>query len=71
KIFVFTGSLEKFTRSEAKEMVERLGGRTAGSVGQKTDYLVAGPGAGSKRTNAEKLGIPILTETEFLDLVNR
>ena len=71
KIFVFTGSLEKFTRSEAKEMVECLGGRTAGSVGQKTDYLVAGPGAGSKRTNAEKLGIPILTETEFLDLVNR
>ena len=71
KIFVFTGSLEKFTRSEAKEMVEHLGGRAGGSVSQKTDYLVAGPGAGSKRTKAEELGIPILTETEFFDLINR
>jgi DNA ligase (NAD+) len=71
KIFVFTGSLEKFTRSEAKEMVEHLGGRAGGSVIQKTDYLVAGPGAGSKRTKAEELGIPILTETAFFDLINR
>ena len=71
KTFVFTGSLEKFTRSEAKEMVEHLGGRAGGSVSQKTDYLVAGPGAGSKRTKAEELGIPILTETEFFDLINR
>ena len=71
KTFVFTGSLEKFTRSEAKEMVEHLGGRADGSLSQKTDYLVAGPGAGSKRTKAEELGIPILTETEFFDLINR
>ena len=71
KILVFTGSLEKFTRSEAKEMVEHLGGRADGSLSQKTDYLVAGPGAGSKRTKAEELGIPILTETEFFDLINR
>ena len=71
KTFVFTGSLEKFTRSEAKEMVEHLGGRAGGSVNQKTDYLVAGPGTGSKKTKAEELGVPILTETEFFNLINR
>ena len=71
KTFVFTGSLEKFTRSEAKEMVEHLGGRAGDSVSQKTDYLVAGPDSGSKRTQAKELGIPILTETEFFDLINR
>ena len=71
KTFVFTGSLEKFTRSEAKEMVEHLGGRAGGSVSQKTDYLVAGPGTGSKKTKAEELGVPILTETEFFNLINR
>ena len=71
KTFVFTGSLEKFTRSEAKEMVEHLGGRAGGSVSLKTDYLVAGPGTGSKKTKAEELGVPILTETEFFNLINR
>ena len=71
KTFVFTGSLEKFTRSEAKEMVEHMGGRAGGSVSQKTDYLVAGPGTGSKKTKAEELGVPILTETEFFNLINR
>ena len=71
KTFVFTGSLEKFTRSEAKEMVEHLGGRAGGSVSQKTDYLVAGPGTGSKKTKAKELGVPILTEIEFFNLINR
>ena len=71
KTFVFTGSLEKFSRSEAKEMVEHMGGRAGGSVNQKTDYLVAGPGTGSKKTKAEELGVPILTETEFFNLINR
>ena len=52
-------------------MVEHLGGRGGSSVSLKTDYLVAGPGGGSKRTQAEELGIPILTETEFFDLINR
>ena len=71
KTFVFTGSLEKFSRSEAKEMVEHMGGRAGSSVNQKTDYLVAGPGTGSKKTKAEELGVPILTETEFFNLINR
>ncbi len=71
KSFVFTGSLEKFTRSEAKAMVERLGGRAATSVSGKTNYVVAGAGTGSKREKAEQLGIPILTESEFLEMVDR
>ncbi|MEE2876236.1 MAG: NAD-dependent DNA ligase LigA [Candidatus Neomarinimicrobiota bacterium] len=70
KTFVFTGSLEKLTRSEAKEIVERLGGRAAGSVSKKTDYVVVGPGAGSKKPKANKLGISVLTESQFLDMVN-
>ncbi len=70
KTFVFTGALERFTRSEAKEMVEKFAGRASGSVSKKTDYVVAGPGAGSKRKKAEELGIEILTEEEFLSLVS-
>ncbi|MBC8401800.1 MAG: NAD-dependent DNA ligase LigA [Candidatus Marinimicrobia bacterium] len=69
KTFVFTGSLEQFTRSQAKEMVENLGGRASGSVSSKTDYVVAGPGAGSKLKQAKKLEIAILTEKEFLTLI--
>ncbi|MBT3250684.1 MAG: NAD-dependent DNA ligase LigA [Candidatus Marinimicrobia bacterium] len=70
KTFVFTGSLTKFTRNDAKEIVEGLGGKTTGSVSKKTDYLVAGPGAGSKLKKAESLGVTILTEDEFLELSN-
>lgn len=66
KTFVFTGSLEKFSRAEAKEMVEKLGGRASGSVSKNTDFLVAGPGAGSKLKKAEKLEIRIFSEDEFL-----
>ncbi|SVE05546.1 uncharacterized protein METZ01_LOCUS458400, partial [marine metagenome] len=69
KIFVFTGSLEKFTRKDAQSMVEKLGARASGSVSSKTNYLVAGPGAGSKLAKAEELNIPIFSEDEFLNLI--
>lgn len=69
KTFVFTGSLESITRKEGKEIVEARGGRAAGSVSAKTDYIVAGENAGSKLKKAEKLGIPVLTESEFMDLI--
>jgi DNA ligase (NAD+) len=69
KTIVFTGSLEKMTRDEAKAMAERLGAKAAGSVSKKTDYVVAGPGAGSKLAEAEKHGVAVLTEDEWLKLV--
>ena len=69
KTFVFTGSLQSITRKEGKEIVEARGGRAAGSVSAKTDYIVAGENAGFKLKKAEKLGIPVLTESEFMDLI--
>jgi DNA ligase (NAD+) len=70
KTFVFTGGLERFSREEAGRMVQRLGGRTASSVSARTDYVVAGSDAGSKLAQAKRLGLRILSETEFADLVN-
>jgi DNA ligase (NAD+) len=69
KTVVFTGSLEKMTRDEAKATAERLGAKAAGSVSKKTDYVVAGPGAGSKLAEAKKLNVPVLTEDEWLKLI--
>jgi DNA ligase (NAD+) len=69
KTVVFTGALEKMTRDEAKAMAERLGAKVAGSVSQKTDYVVAGPGAGSKLAKAKEIGVAVLSEDEWFDLV--
>ena len=69
KTFVFTGSLEKFTRKDARAMVEKLGARASGSVSSKTDFVIAGTSAGSKLESAQKLGIPVLSEDEFLEMM--
>ena len=69
KIFVLTGALSKFTRDEATEKIELFGGKASGSVSKKTSYVVVGENAGSKERKARELGIPILTEDEFLDMI--
>ena len=69
KTIVFTGSLETMSRDEAKAQAERLGARAAGSVSAKTDLVVAGPGAGSKLKKAEELGIRVIGESEWAEIV--
>lgn len=69
KTFVLTGALTRFTREEATERIELLGGKASGSVSKKTSYVVAGENAGSKLRKANELGIPVLTEEEFLEMI--
>ena len=69
KTFVLTGSLEKYTRGEASNIIEKLGGKTSGTVSKKTDYVLAGEDAGSKLTKAQNLGVTIISETEFEEMI--
>jgi len=68
KVFVLTGSLEKYTRDEVSEIIENFGGKTSSSVSKKTDYVLAGEDAGSKLRKANELGIKVITEQEFEDM---
>ncbi|MGR3295464.1 MAG: BRCT domain-containing protein, partial [Candidatus Bathyanammoxibius sp.] len=68
--FVVTGTLEKYTRSEAEDLIKRMGGRTSSSVSKKTDYLLAGEVPGSKLDKARKLGVKVVTEAEFERLIS-
>ena len=69
KTFVLTGALSKFTREEATVQIERFGGKAAGSVSKKTSFVVVGENAGSKERKARELGIPILSEEDFLKMI--
>lgn len=69
QVFVLTGTLAKFTRQEASKIIEKYGGKTSSSVSKKTNYVLAGDEAGSKLTKAEKLGINIISENDFLEMI--
>ena len=69
--FVLTGALSKFTRDEATEKIELYGGKASGSVSKKTSFVLAGRDAGSKLTKANQLGVSVITEGEFLKMINK
>ena len=68
--FVLTGTLPTMTRNEASEIIEKMGGKTSSSVSKKTDYVLAGEDAGSKLTKAQTLGIPVVDEAAFLNMLS-
>ena len=70
KVFVLTGALSRYTRDEAGEIIERLGGKTASSVSKKTSYVLAGENAGSKLTKAQSLGVTVISEEEFESMIS-
>lgn len=69
KTFVLTGTLSKYTREEAGNIIERFGGKTSGSVSKKTSYVLAGEDAGSKLTKAQNLGVEVITEEQFEEMI--
>ena len=69
KTFVLTGTLEKYTRPEASEIIEKFGGKVSGSVSKKTNYVLAGEEAGSKLTKAQSLGVQIISEQDFIEMI--
>ena len=71
KVFVLTGTLEHMTRRQAKEMIATAGGKVSGSVSKNTDYVVAGESAGSKLAKARELGIDIIDEVAFREMVEK
>jgi DNA ligase (NAD+) len=71
KTVVFTGALDSMSRPEAKALAEKLGANVVGSISKKTDYVIAGSGAGSKEKEARKLGLKILTEQQWSEFIGR
>ena len=69
KTFVLTGTLENYTRDQASEIIEKFGGKVSGSVSKKTSYVLAGEEAGSKLTKAQDLGVQIITEQQFNEMI--
>ena len=69
--FVLTGTLSRYSRDEATELIEQLGGKTSSSVSKKTNFVIAGEKSGSKLKRAQELGIPVLTEDDFIELIGK
>ncbi len=70
KTFVLTGTVQKFTSNEASKIIESMGGKTTSSVSKKTSFVVVGENPGSKYNKAKKLGVQILTDREFLEMIS-
>ena len=71
KVFVLTGALENYSRKEAEDIIEKFGGKTSSSVSKKTTYVLAGEDSGSKLDKANKLGVTVINEEEFNNMINR